>query len=104
MDVLDAIETRKSVRAFKPEVQAAAHDGAGLLRNEYVILVRGIVEPRSEETINPKMPTGKGYSSVNQIVNEHRLSTVCEESMCPNIGECWNSPCYKILTNLKLSV
>ena len=26
-----------------------------------------------------------------QIVHEHRLSTVCEESMCPNIGECWNA-------------
>jgi len=24
-------------------------------------------------------------------VHEHRLSTVCEESMCPNIGECWNA-------------
>jgi lipoic acid synthetase len=24
-------------------------------------------------------------------VRENRLSTVCEESMCPNIGECWNA-------------
>jgi lipoic acid synthetase len=23
-------------------------------------------------------------------VTEHRLATVCQESMCPNIGECWN--------------
>ena len=41
--------------------------------------------------LRAKMPAGKGYSSVNQIVNEHRLSTVCVESMCPNIGECWNA-------------
>ena len=26
-----------------------------------------------------------------QIVREHRLSTVCEEAKCPNIGECWNA-------------
>ena len=25
------------------------------------------------------------------IVREHRLSTVCEEARCPNIGECWNA-------------
>ena len=37
-----------------------------------------------------KMPAGKAYSGVRQTVRENRLSTVCEESMCPNIGECWN--------------
>ncbi len=36
------------------------------------------------------MPSGAKFSSVRQTVREHRLSTVCEESMCPNIGECWN--------------
>ena len=35
------------------------------------------------------MPSGAGFSAVRQTVREHRLSTVCEESMCPNIGECW---------------
>ncbi len=41
--------------------------------------------------LRAKMPSGKGYSGTRQIVHEHRLSTVCEESMCPNIGECWNA-------------
>jgi len=41
--------------------------------------------------LRAKMPAGKGYSHTRQIVKEHRLSTVCEESMCPNIGECWNA-------------
>jgi lipoyl synthase len=40
--------------------------------------------------LRAKMPSGPGFSSVRQTVREHRLSTVCEESMCPNIGECWN--------------
>jgi lipoic acid synthetase len=34
---------------------------------------------------------GKQYETVRQTVREHRLSTVCEESHCPNIGECWNN-------------
>jgi len=37
------------------------------------------------------MPSGSGFSGVRQTVRENRLSTVCEESMCPNIGECWNN-------------
>lgn len=40
--------------------------------------------------LRARMPAGAGYSYVRQTVREHRLSTVCEESMCPNIGECWN--------------
>jgi lipoic acid synthetase len=37
------------------------------------------------------MPSGTGYQRVRENVREHRLATVCEESMCPNIGECWNN-------------
>jgi lipoic acid synthetase len=36
------------------------------------------------------LPVGNKFSAVRQTVRDHRLSTVCEESMCPNIGECWN--------------
>ena len=36
-----------------------------------------------------KLPTGKTYSEVKSLVRQHRLHTVCEEAMCPNIGECW---------------
>ena len=41
--------------------------------------------------LRAKMPSGPGFSAVRQTVRAHRLSTVCEESMCPNIGECWNN-------------
>ena len=41
--------------------------------------------------LRAKMPSGAGFSTVRQTVRTHRLSTVCEESMCPNIGECWNA-------------
>jgi lipoic acid synthetase len=34
---------------------------------------------------------GAGFAAVKGIVREHRLSTVCEEAKCPNIGECWNA-------------
>ncbi|MFM7121929.1 MAG: lipoyl synthase, partial [Gammaproteobacteria bacterium] len=34
---------------------------------------------------------GERYQSVRETVRTHRLATVCEESHCPNIGECWNN-------------
>lgn len=30
------------------------------------------------------------YNAVQEIVREHRLSTVCEEAKCPNMNECWS--------------
>lgn len=41
--------------------------------------------------LKAKVPTGKTFAEVRRNVREHRLSTVCEESFCPNIGECWNN-------------
>ena len=34
---------------------------------------------------------GETYTEVKKLVKKHRLSTVCEEAMCPNIGECWSA-------------
>ena len=36
-----------------------------------------------------RLPTGAKYQDVMEIVQSHRLSTVCAESKCPNIAECW---------------
>jgi lipoic acid synthetase len=46
---------------------------------------------RKPAWIKARMPSGPGYQRVRENVREHRLATVCEESMCPNIGECWNN-------------
>ncbi|MEX2342541.1 MAG: lipoyl synthase [Steroidobacteraceae bacterium] len=37
------------------------------------------------------LATGARYEALRHTVREHRLSTVCEEAHCPNIGECWNA-------------
>lgn len=50
-----------------------------------------VVHGQKPKWLRAKMPSGKGYSNTRDIVHKHRLSTVCEESMCPNIGECWNA-------------
>jgi lipoic acid synthetase len=50
-----------------------------------------IIYGNKPKWLRAKMPAGQAFSGVRQTVREHRLSTVCEESMCPNIGECWNN-------------
>ncbi len=40
--------------------------------------------------LKARMPAGERFERLRATVREHRLVTVCEESICPNIGECWN--------------
>src|SRR5258708_30784159 len=47
--------------------------------------------PRKPPWLRAPLATGAAFGAVKQIVREHRLSTVCEEAKCPNIGECWNA-------------
>lgn len=45
--------------------------------------------PRKPAWIRVKAPGSPGYARTREIVREHKLSTVCEEAGCPNVGECW---------------
>jgi len=63
----------------------AIKNGVRAVRNQEPVAL-----DRKPAWLKVKVPDGKGYQSVKNIVRSHRLSTVCEESMCPNIGECWS--------------
>lgn len=36
-----------------------------------------------------RLPTGKNFHEIKHVLRERRLHTVCEEAVCPNIGECF---------------
>lgn len=85
-----------------PIVQPAPVPSGAKFRNEHGVaaIKNGVKQNRRADAVplgrkptwlRAKMPMGEGFSHVKQNVREHRLSTVCEESMCPNIGECWNN-------------
>lgn len=39
--------------------------------------------------LKTKIPIGKNYAKIKEQLKDLKLSTVCEEARCPNIGECW---------------
>lgn len=45
---------------------------------------------RKPPWLRVRLPTGTRYQSINDIVKTHNLNTVCSESKCPNIAECWS--------------
>jgi lipoyl synthase len=43
------------------------------------------------EWLKIKLPSGGKYQNMKANVRRNKLATVCEESMCPNMGECWSA-------------
>ena len=54
------------------------------------------------EWLKAKAPTGEGYREIKETMRGLNLHTVCEEALCPNIGECWNNrtATFMILGNI----
>src|SRR5690349_20992423 len=46
---------------------------------------------RKPSWLKMKMPGGDGYARLKQLVDGHRLHTVCQSAKCPNLGECWSA-------------
>jgi len=47
------------------------------------------VSPRKPAWIRAKAPTSQEAAEVRRLMRDKKLTTVCEEAACPNIGECW---------------
>jgi len=36
-----------------------------------------------------KLPIGKTYTNLRNVVDKYKLNTICTSGSCPNMGECW---------------
>jgi lipoic acid synthetase len=46
---------------------------------------------RRPDWIKVRAPGGETYERLHELMRSKSLHTVCEEAMCPNLGECWGS-------------
>ncbi len=46
---------------------------------------------RKPKWLKVKLPVGKEYTKVRQLVDQYKLHTICESGNCPNMGECWGA-------------
>jgi hypothetical protein len=44
---------------------------------------------KKPDWIRVRAPGARAFEETRAILRDHRLTTVCEEASCPNIGECW---------------
>jgi len=64
----------------------------------------GVVEQRVKKPdwLRVKLPIGEEYRHVRNLVDQHKLHTICESGNCPNMGECWGegTATFMILGNI----
>ncbi len=53
--------------------------------------------PRHPAWIRARLPSGKTFFEVRDLVHGQKLHTVCESASCPNIGECWSRRAITIM-------
>ncbi|MCK5210745.1 MAG: lipoyl synthase [Cyclobacteriaceae bacterium] len=61
-----------------------------------MIELPAINENKKQNTRKPgwlrvKLPVGKEYLKVRELVDKYKLHTICESGNCPNMGECWGN-------------
>ena len=62
----------------------------GIKRPSKLLPVVDTTRDRKPAWIRVRLPAGRRFKRVQEIVRANSLATVCEESHCPNIGECWS--------------
>ena len=64
----------------------------------------GIIEQKIKKPdwLRVKLPIGEEYKHVRNLVDQHKLHTICESGNCPNMGECWGAgtATFMILGNI----
>jgi lipoic acid synthetase len=71
-----------------------AHNPAGRRLHLPIVGVTngpGVNRPgeRKPPWLKVRLPSGPTYTELVRLMRDADLHTVCEEAMCPNIGECW---------------
>lgn len=60
------------------------------------------IRSKKPDWLRVKLPIGESYKHVRNLVDTHKLHTICESGNCPNMGECWGAgtATFMILGNI----
>src|SRR3954463_3309154 len=67
-----------------------------------IVSIAEPVKRTKPDWLRVKLPTGENYRHVRNLVDTHKLHTICESGNCPNMGECWGegTATFMILGNV----
>ncbi len=75
----------------KKVVQGEKLRGAEKVARIPVKVIPTVELPKKPDWIRVKMPISPEVTRIKRLLRENKLSSVCEEAQCPNLGECFHS-------------
>ncbi len=76
--------------ALKPIVQGEKLRGADKTARIPVKIIATTELPKKPEWIRVRMGSSAKVEHIKETLRRHKLSSVCEEASCPNLGECFS--------------
>ncbi|MFQ5569845.1 MAG: lipoyl synthase [Rhodothermales bacterium] len=82
-----------TLRRARKETLLPAGDGDPGLLELPVVEASQVANERGKRPgwLRVKLPYGETYKGVVNVIEEHKLHTVCQSARCPNMGECWTA-------------
>jgi len=77
-------------KTIKPVVQGEKLRGAEKLARIPVKIIPTTELPKKPEWIRATFGNKEKVERIRSILRKHKLSSVCEEATCPNLGECFS--------------
>ncbi len=75
----------------KKVVQGEKLRGADKVARIPIKVIPTVEMPRKPDWIRVRLPSSAQISRIKNILRKHKLSSVCEEAACPNLGECFSN-------------
>ena len=87
-----AMSESSSSKALVRSGEKFTQDGVTAVKHGVKLRRDAAPPPRGDKPpwLRVSVPGAGRYVEVRQIVRDNRLATVCEESLCPNLAECWS--------------
>ncbi len=66
------------------------------------MIIPDLQKSKKPDWLRVRLPIGEEYKQVRNLVDTHKLHTICESGNCPNMGECWGegTATFMILGNI----
>ena len=76
---------------IKPVIQGEKLRGADKVARIPIKIIPTVEMPRKPAWIRVTLGNNEKVDKIRQTLRKHKLSSVCEEASCPNLGECFSS-------------
>ena len=105
-----SLKTLNKPEEINPEAKLVIPQKASsvnsFLKPEDITASSVITRPQKRQAkpkwLRVKLPTGKKYTALRDLVDKYKLNTICTSGSCPNMGECWGegTATFMILGNI----